>query len=48
MDETGALGVVSKVDRHWFLQFGTGIFFGVLEGLAGAAQLKPSVDLLTL
>ena len=33
MDETGALGVVSKVDRHWFLQFGTAIFFGVLDGL---------------
>src|SRR5262249_30213434 len=30
MDEAGALGVVSKVDRHWFLQFGTAIFFGVL------------------
>ena len=38
MDETGALGVVSKVDRHWFLQFGTAIFFGVLDGLAAAAQ----------
>ena len=47
MDETGALGVVSKVDRHWFLQFGTAIFFGVLDGLAGAAHLKPSIDLLT-
>jgi type IV secretory pathway VirB10-like protein len=38
MDETGALGLVSKVDRHWFLQFGTAIFFGVLDGLAAAAQ----------
>jgi len=38
LDETGALGVVSKVNRHWFLQFGTAIFFGVLDGLAGAAQ----------
>ena len=38
LDETGALGVVSKVDRHWFLQFGTAIFFGVLDGLSGAAQ----------
>jgi type IV secretory pathway VirB10-like protein len=38
LDETGALGVVSKVERHWFLQFGTAIFFGVLDGLAGAVQ----------
>jgi type IV secretory pathway VirB10-like protein len=38
LDETGALGVVSKVDRHWFLQFGTAILFGVLDGLSGAAQ----------
>jgi type IV secretion system protein VirB10 len=38
LDETGALGVASKVERHWFLQFGTAIFFGVLDGLAGAAQ----------
>lgn len=38
LDETGALGVVSKVERHWFLQFGTAIFFGVLDGLSGAAQ----------
>jgi type IV secretory pathway VirB10-like protein len=38
LDETGALGVVSKVERHWFLQFGTSIFFGMLDGLAGAVQ----------
>ncbi|NLT68053.1 MAG: hypothetical protein GXX84_15730 [Acidobacteria bacterium] len=38
LDESGALGVVSNVDRHWFLQFGTAIFFGVLDGLSGAAQ----------
>jgi len=38
LDDTGALGVVSKVERHWFLQFGTAIFFGVLDGIAGAAQ----------
>lgn len=38
LDETGALGVVSKVDRHWFMQFGTAILFGVLDGLSGAAQ----------
>ena len=38
LDETGALGVVSKVERHWFLQFGTAVFFGALDGLAGVAQ----------
>jgi type IV secretory pathway VirB10-like protein len=38
LDETGALGAVSNVNRHWLLQFGTAIFFGVLDGLAGAAQ----------
>ena len=38
LDSTGALGVISKVERHWFLQFGTAIFFGVLDGIAGAAQ----------
>ena len=38
LDSTGALGVVSNVERHWFLQFGTAIFFGVLDGIAGAAQ----------
>jgi type IV secretory pathway VirB10-like protein len=38
LDETGALGVVSHVDRHWFLQFGTAILFGVLDGLSAAAQ----------
>jgi type IV secretory pathway VirB10-like protein len=43
LDETGALGVVSHVDRHWFLQFGTAIFFGILDGLAGAAQRNSSI-----
>ena len=45
LDETGALGVVSKVERHWFLQFGTAIFFGVLDGLSGAAQRSQDVAL---
>ena len=43
LDETGAVGVVSKVERHWFLQFGTAIFFGALDGLAGAAQRNRDV-----
>lgn len=38
LDETGALGVISHVDRHWFQQFGTAIFFGVLDGLSAAVQ----------
>jgi type IV secretory pathway VirB10-like protein len=43
LDETGALGVVSHVDRHWFMQFGTAIFFGVLDGLSGAAQRNSDI-----
>ncbi|MCI0721677.1 MAG: TrbI/VirB10 family protein [Acidobacteria bacterium] len=43
LDQTGALGVVSHINRHWFLQFGTAIFFGVLDGLAGAAQRRSEV-----
>ena len=38
MDETGALGVVSNVNRHWMLQFGSAIMLGVLDGVAGYAQ----------
>jgi type IV secretion system protein VirB10 len=43
LDATGALGVVSNVERHWFMQFGTSIFLGVLDGLAGAAQPNQDV-----
>jgi type IV secretion system protein VirB10 len=43
LDQTGALGVVSHVDRHWFLQFGTAILVGVLDGLAGAAQRRTEI-----
>ncbi|MBN1570709.1 MAG: hypothetical protein JXA73_22900 [Acidobacteria bacterium] len=43
LDETGAMGVTSHVDRHWFLQFGTAIFFGVLDGLSGAAQRSSDI-----
>ena len=38
MDAQGALGIVSHVNRHWFMQFGTAIMFGVIDGLAGWAQ----------
>ena len=38
LDETGALGIVSHVDRHWMLQFGSAVFLGVIDGIAGYAQ----------
>ena len=38
LDETGAQGVVSDVNRHWMLQFGAALFVGVLDGLGAAAQ----------
>ena len=38
MDETGAIGVVSHVNRHWMLQFGAAIMLGVFDGVAGLAQ----------
>jgi len=38
LDQTGAHGVVSKVNRHWMLQFGTALFVGAIEGLGAAAQ----------
>ena len=37
LDRTGAQGVSSRVNRHWMLQFGTALLFGVLDGLGGAA-----------
>lgn len=43
LDDTGAAGVVSNVERHWFLQFGSAIFLGALDGLAGAAQRNQDV-----
>jgi type IV secretory pathway VirB10-like protein len=38
LDETGALGIVSHVNRHWMMQFGAAIFLGVIDGIAGYAQ----------
>ena len=38
LDETGALGIVSNVNRHWMLQFGAAIMLGVIDGIAGYAQ----------
>jgi type IV secretory pathway VirB10-like protein len=44
LDQTGALGIVSKVDRHWFMQFGTALLFGVLDGISAAAQRGQDTD----
>jgi len=38
LDATGALGIVSKVDRHWMMQFGSAVFLGVIDGIAGYVQ----------
>ncbi len=40
LDRTGALGVTSKVNRHWMLQFGTALMFGLLDGLSAAATAQ--------
>ena len=45
MDETGALGVVSHVNRHWMLQFGSAIMLGIFDGLSGYAQRNEAVSL---
>ena len=38
MDETGAIGIVSHVNRHWMMQFGAAVMLGVFDGIAGYAQ----------
>jgi len=38
MDETGAVGIVSHVNRHWMMQFGAAVMLGVFDGIAGYAQ----------
>jgi len=40
LDRTGSLGASSHVNRHWWLQFGTAVFIGVLDGLGAAAQRR--------
>jgi len=45
LDETGALGVVSHVNRHWMLQFGAAVMLGVFDGLSGYAQRNQAVSL---
>jgi len=38
MDAAGALGIVSRVDRRWMMQFGSAVFLGVIDGIAGYAR----------
>jgi type IV secretory pathway VirB10-like protein len=38
VDGLGSAGVEGEVDRHFWLQFGSAIMLGVLDGLAGATQ----------
>ena len=45
MDETGAIGVASHVNRHWMLQFGAAIMLGVFDGVSGYAQRNEAVSL---
>jgi len=43
MDATGAQGIVSHVNHHWFLQFGAAVMLGVIDGIAGYAQRDSSM-----
>jgi type IV secretory pathway VirB10-like protein len=38
VDALGAAGADGEVDRHFFLQFGSAVMLGVLDGLAAAVQ----------
>ncbi len=38
LDTEGSQGVVSSVDRHFMLKFGTAFLVGLLDGLGGLAQ----------
>jgi type IV secretion system protein VirB10 len=38
LDSRGINGLVSKVDRHFWLQYGSAILLGVLDGLTGLVQ----------
>jgi len=43
MDETGAIGIVSHVNRHWMMQFGAAVMLGVIDGIAGYAQRNQEI-----
>ena len=38
LDQRGINGLVSKVDSHFWLQYGSALLLGVLDGLTGMAQ----------
>jgi len=38
LDQRGIGGLVSKVNRHFWLQYGSALLLGVLDGLTGMAQ----------
>ena len=40
LDQRGINGLVSKVNRHFWLQYGSSLLIGVLDGLTGMAQNK--------
>ncbi|MCK4760851.1 MAG: TrbI/VirB10 family protein [Candidatus Aminicenantes bacterium] len=40
LDSRGTAGLVSKVNRHFWLQYGSAILLGVLDGLTGLAQRR--------
>jgi len=44
LDTEGSLGVVSSVDRHFLLKFGTAFLVGLLDGLGGFAQSSMGRD----
>lgn len=48
LDEHGINGLVSKVDRHFWLQYGSAILLGVLDGLVGMAQKSTGGDSLSI
>lgn len=44
MDNMGSLGVGDKVNRHFFLQFGSAIMLGMFDGMAASVQSAGSVE----
>jgi type IV secretory pathway VirB10-like protein len=48
LDEHGINGLVSRVDRHFWLQYGSAILLGVLDGLVGMAQKSAGNESLSI
>lgn len=40
LDREGVSGMVSRVNRHFFLRFGNALMFGLIDGLAGLTQRR--------